>query len=294
MSSQLAWKATIISIAAAFFFAAGCSKPVQKPQPVRLTAADLDKILHGPKVDLSQLPQIKEDVPNPNDPAQMKAITIKLLADFAEHLNHVPPIPPPPSAATYASANHPPDAAARASASTTAPVYVASLEELTELIRKSGFDPHPADLGMIPYFDALPGPSGSYDEVGIPGKLRMFYFLMENNKVIYFIVPIRTTRSAEEPDLTGEQFFDASRSGDADNLYAPDLISKLKAANPLARTTQFAVRSLPIGLRDGVQVFQPTIVVGGGFHNPSSDPDVITSAVAEMIMVLHATKDIWQ
>lgn len=299
MRSQFPGHAAIIGIAAVLFVA-GCSKPEPKPQPIALTGDQLSKLVNTPQADLSKIPQLPEGVPQPSDPAQMKAATDQLLAQFSEHLNHIPPIPPPPSAETYALANqnratvtNPPAATAPAAAGTPAPVYVASIDELTALIRKTGYDPHPDDPGMLPYFDALPGPAGSYDEVGIPGKLRMFYALTDNNRTIYFVVPIRATRAAEEPDLTGSQFMQASRSGDADNLYAPDLIRKLQAANPLPNSTQFAVRSLPIGGRNGVQVVQPTIVVGGGFYNPNPDPNVITAAVAEMIMVLHSTKDIW-
>jgi hypothetical protein len=81
---------------------------------------------------------------------------------------------------------------------------------------------------------------------------------------------------------------------DSDRLYARELIRKLQAANPAPHSTQFGVRSLPAGGMNGVQVVQPTIVVGGGFYNPSPDPHVIVAAVSEMIMVLHATKEIWK
>jgi hypothetical protein len=297
MRSQLSKKIAIVAIAAAFI-AAGCSKPDSKPQPLHpaTPAAELEKIIRPPNADLSQLPQPKEGAPRPNDSAQKNA-TDKLLADFAEHLKHVPPITPPPSAETYAlanqsraAANNPPAAPGPAAATAPASVYIASIEEFTELIRKSGFDPHPADPGMLPYFDALSGPAGSYEEVGVPGRLRMFYFLMDDNKSMYFIVPIRIPRGSEEP--TFDQIMQSPR--DSDRFYARDLIRKLQAANPAPHSTQFAVRGLPMGGMNGMQVVQPTIVVGGGFYNPSPDPHVIMAAIAEMIMVLHATKDIWK
>jgi hypothetical protein len=296
MRSQLSKKIATVAIAAAFL-AAGCSKPDSKPQPLHpaTPAAELDKIIRPPNADLSQLPQPKEGAPRPNDSAQKNA-TDKILSDFAEHLKHVPPITPPPSAETYAlanqsraAANNPP-AAPASTAPPPATVYVASIDEFTELIRKSGYDPHPADPGMLPYFDALSGPAGAYEEVGLPGTLRMFYFLTDGNKSMYFIVPIRATRASEEPTI--DQIMQSPN--DSDRFYAPDLIRRLQAANPAPRSTQFGVRSLPAGGMNGMQVVQPTVVVGGGFYNPSPDPHVIVAAVAEMIMVLHATKDIWK
>lgn len=295
MRSQLSERIAIVAISAAFA-ASGCSKPDPKPQALHSAtpAAELEKLIHPPNADLSQLPQPKEGATRPNDSAQ-KNSTDKLLADFAEHLKHIPPITPPPTAETYAlanqsraAANHPPAAATPAAA--PASVYVASINEFTELIRKSGYDPHPDDPGMLPYFDALSGPSGSYEEVGIPGTLRMFYFLTDDHKSMYFIVPIRTPRGSEEPSM--DQIMQSPN--DSDRFYARDLIRKLQAANPAPHSTQFAVRSLPAGGLNGMQVVQPTIVVGGGFYNPSPDPHVIVAAVAEMIMVLHATKDIWK
>jgi hypothetical protein len=297
MRFRLSEKIATIAIAATFF-AAGCSRPGSKPQPLHpaTPAAELEKIIRPPNSDLSQLPQPKEGAPRPNDSAQKNA-TDKLLADFAEHLKYVPPITPPPSAETYAlanqsraAANNPPAAPAPAAATAPASVYVASINEFTELIRKSGYDPHPAEPGMLPYFDALSGPAGAYEEVGLPGTLRMFYFLTDGNKSMYFIVPIRATRASEEPTI--DQIMQTPR--DSDRFYARALIRKLQGANPAPRSTQFGVRSLPAGGINGVQVVQPTVVVGGGFYNPSPDPHVIVAAVAEMIMVLHATKDIWK
>jgi hypothetical protein len=296
MCSKLPQKAAIIAVAAAFF-SAGCSKPESKPQQIQVTAADLDKMLHPPNVDLSQLPQPRNGAPHPND-TQMKTATDKLLADFAEHLKHEPPMISPPSAETYALANqkpiavnNPPAATAPATAIAPASVYVASIDELTKLIRKSGFDPHPADPGMLPYFDALPNTTS--DEAGIPSKLRIFYVLIDHNKIIYFIARIRKTREGEEPSPL--KILQASGDSDKlDKLFAPELIRKLQAANPAPDTTWFAVRSLPSGGMNGVQVVQPTIIVEGGFYNPSPDPNVIIDAVSEMILVLHATKDIWK
>jgi hypothetical protein len=115
-----------------------------------------------------------------------------------------------------AAANNPPatpaPAAAPAAATASASVYVASIDEFTELISKSGFDPHPADPGMLPYFDAFSGPAGSYEEVGLPGTLRMFYFLTDGNRSIYFMVPIRTTRASEEPTI--DQIMQAPHDSD--------------------------------------------------------------------------------
>ena len=84
MRSQLSKKIAIVAVA---FAAAGCSKPESKPQPLHPTtpAAELEKIIHPPNADLSQLPQPKEGATRPNDSAQKNA-TDKLLADFAEHL----------------------------------------------------------------------------------------------------------------------------------------------------------------------------------------------------------------
>lgn len=164
---------------------------------------------------------------------------------------------------------------------------VSSQDEFTALIQKAGFEPHAHDPGFFPFFEPLPMSAAAGEDAGLPGKLRIIYIL--DDKSLLFLAIVRPLRNEELP-----AFNPASPDID-DDLYAPQLIGKLQAANPANKSSRFYVRKLPAGVVQGTALFiQPTVVLAQRFENLSATPEVVDSAMAQAVLVLRATKDIWR
>jgi hypothetical protein len=164
---------------------------------------------------------------------------------------------------------------------------VDSQDEFTALIQKAGYEPHAHDPGFFPFFESLPMSAAAGEDAGVAGKLSIFYIFID--KQLLFVAVVRPLRNEELPA------FDPTAPNIDDDLYAPQLISKLQAANPANDSSRFYVRKLPAGVVQGKSLFmQPTIVLWQQYGNLNVTPKLVDAAMAQAVLVLRATKDIWR
>lgn len=182
--------------------------------------------------------------------------------------------PPTSGSAASAVANSAAPAPAKSEGTT-----LASNDEFTALIRQSGYQPHPHDPGLLPYFDTDPG---------IPAKnIRIFYLLSGDNQTLILAAKVRNLRNDELPDLDVANM-------DKKPVYVPELIKKLQAANPLANGTTFIAVALPDGMQGQFVMNTPMILVQTGFSNDHVDKKIVEAAVNFLAVAMDQTREIWQ
>jgi hypothetical protein len=161
---------------------------------------------------------------------------------------------------------------------------LASEDEFTGLIKASGFTPHPADPGTLPYFQAMSKADAA--QVGLPEGLRMAYLLPESKMYLAFVAMIRPLRNNEGGDAT--------QARSPGYLYAADLVAKLQKANPDPTFSRFRGTAVSYGMTGDTEIKRPMLTLEFLIENTNPTPEAVKAAINQAMLVLQNTRKIWE
>jgi hypothetical protein len=156
--------------------------------------------------------------------------------------------------------------------------------EFTALIQQAGFQPHPDDQNMLPYFIGLPAADAAKMHYPLPNGLKIDY-LIEQDSLI-FAAEIRPLRQAEIDEL--------ARGASSDPYDKRTFIEKLNAGIPFFLAAEYSNVELAVGLRGDTLVRRPTLVLAMTVPNKDVTPAVVRGAASKFILALTANQELWQ
>ena len=157
---------------------------------------------------------------------------------------------------------------------------VTSSAGLAALIRQAGYQVHPDDPGLLPYFQALaPGEAGA---MPVRNGLRVYYSLQGDD--LTFVAEIRPLTLREDLERIV-----------ADNAHAdPAIVQTLNAGVPFFVTAAFGVLNLPAGMHGDLVIYRQTLVLCVTAPNHDVTPDVVGQSVAKFLLALTPNQDVWK
>lgn len=187
----------------------------------------------------------------------------------------------PPGAAPAApnTANPGPDKTSAASSAQLAAPQLASLDQVTELIRTAGYSPRKC-WEKYPCFDALNSEQAA--EVGIDRPLPAMYFLPSGKNMVIFLFPLRALSMEEaggpmHPQGTGYSF---------------PLLDQLNSSS-YSRLSKFTAGDLRLLSTSRVDTVQPTLPLEVGM-SAESNPSKVMNAISAAATTLQQTKNLWK
>jgi len=190
-------------------------------------------------------------------------------------LGHPPGAAP---AAPNAANPGPGKTSARSSAQPAAP-QLASLEQVTELIRAAGYSPRKC-WEKYPCFDALNAEQAA--KVGIDGPLPAMYFLPNGKNMVIFLFPLRALSMEEAGGPMHPQGTE----------YSFPLLDRLNRST-YSQLSKFTAGDVNLLTTSRVDTVQPTLLLEVGM-SAESNPSHVMNAISEATTALQQTKNLWK
>jgi hypothetical protein len=159
---------------------------------------------------------------------------------------------------------------------------VASLEELSALVQKAGYTPR-FDSGKLQYFMVTSNPS--LTKLGFPHGMKILYFLSGDKESFTFFAYVRELRESEGNDVSQAM---------TNAPLAPDLLEKLKTADPMPQKAIFMATNMPVMASGETVVAMPYLILAMSAENRNMDPGTVQAEINNIVTVLGTTQPIWK
>jgi hypothetical protein len=156
--------------------------------------------------------------------------------------------------------------------------------EFTALIQQAGFQPHPDDQNMIPYFIGLSAADAAKMHYPLPNGLKVDYLIQQDSLI--FAAEIRPLRPVEIDELT--------RGASSDPYDKRTFIEKLNAGIPFFLVAEYSNAELAVGLRGDTLVRRPTLVLAMTAPNNDVTAAVVQGVVNKFILALTPNQELWK